>query len=72
MKQRKISSGILTLEEHLTNMEAKHGTIQRAADHFGITPTYWYKLRTGDKTNPSQKILDKLGLSEIRIYKLKK
>lgn len=71
MKQR-TTTEILTLEEHLTKLERKHGTIQRAAEYFGLTPSYWYKLRTGDKNNPSRMILDKLGLAEIRIYKLKR
>ena len=71
MKQR-TTTVHLTLEEHLTQLEEKYGTIQNAAEHFGLTPSYWYKLRIGDKRNPSQKILDKLGLHEIRIYKLKK
>lgn len=72
MKQRTMTEGILTLEEYLTKLERKHGTMQSAAEHFGLTVTYWYKLREGIKRNPSQKILDKLGLHEIRIYKLKK
>lgn len=50
----------------------QHGGLRKAARALGIQAPYLCRLRYGDKTNPSDKILRKLGLArtiEIEVVK---
>ena len=56
----------------LREQESIHGSTRKAAAHFGIDPAYWWRLKEGQKSSPSQEILDKLGLEPvITIYQKK-
>jgi hypothetical protein len=41
----------------------EHGSLRAAGKHLGISASYLLRLMRGDKKNPSDKLLDKLGLS---------
>ena len=60
-----------SLAEHLIALERKHGSMRKAAAAVGIDCGYWSRLRSGEKTEPSAEVLDKLGLVKVVVYKLK-
>lgn len=62
---------MLGLAERVKSLEALHGGLRSAARSTGIDVSYLKRLRDGDKTNPSDETLDKLGLKKVVIYVLK-
>lgn len=53
-----------TLSFWLTFLETKYeGSSRKAAAAHGIDAVYWWRMKSGEKTNPSKETLDKLGLS---------
>ena len=51
-----------TLRSHIDSLIAKHGGLRAAARVLKMTPQYLYRLQAGEKDNPSEKMLRKLGL----------
>ena len=43
----------------------KFGNVRRAAIRLGINPKYLYSLHRGERSNPGDKILTKLGLRRV-------
>jgi transcriptional regulator with XRE-family HTH domain len=43
-------------------------TLREMAAHLGIDHTYLHRLRTGEKTEPSDEVLRKLGLRRVVTY----
>ena len=62
---------MLALAERVKSLETLHGGLRSAARATGIDVGYLKRLRDGDKTNPSDETLDKLGLKKEVIYVLK-
>jgi len=62
---------MLTLAERVKSLETLHGGLRSAARATNIDVGYLKRLRDGDKTNPSDETLDKLGLKKEVIYVLK-
>lgn len=50
------------LSSRVADLAIKHGSLRAAALALGVTPAYLSRLRSGAKTNPSDKILRKLGV----------
>jgi hypothetical protein len=46
----------------------EHGSITKAAKSLGVTRQYVWRLMKGHQSNPSDEIMDKLGLSLKRYY----
>ena len=53
------------LAERIRELAEKHGSYRAAARVLGITHEYLHRLEAGDKTNPSDETLRKLGLRRI-------
>lgn len=52
-----------TMGQYLDLLVDKYGSIRNVADKVGIDHAYLHRLRTGEKDNPSDETLKKLGLS---------
>lgn len=46
----------------------KHGGVRATAKAIGVDAGYLTRLRDGEKTNPSDIVLRKLGLREVKLY----
>lgn len=58
-----MSRNVATLAVWMTLLEDQHeGSARKAAAHYGIDASYWWRLKQGEKESPSQEVLDKLGL----------
>lgn len=63
---------LATLPLWLIAREELFGSQRAACAHYGIDPGYWSRLKSGEKTNPSKELLDKLGLEEAAVlYRMK-
>lgn len=58
----------ITLQKRLEELEVSHGSVQNAARVHGIDPSYWRKLKSGEKNNPSENVLKVLGLKKLVFY----
>ena len=47
---------------------AKHGSVRAAARALNMDHAYLYRLKMGEKLNPSKEILRKLGLRKVIYY----
>ena len=50
------------------SMEIEYGGLRAAARVLDVSPSYLSRLRDGEKINPSNKILKKLGLKKVILY----
>lgn len=57
-----IGREVVALGEHMREIESIYGSARAAAKAAGIDPGYWVRLRSGEKKNPSRKVLESLGL----------
>jgi hypothetical protein len=62
---------MLALAERVKSLETLHGGLRSAARATNIDVGYLKRLRDGDKTNPSDETLDKLGLKKVVAYVLR-
>lgn len=62
----------VTLKERLEEFERTFGSAREPAFYLGIDPSYWSRLKNGDKVNPSDDTLEKLGLIRVVTYELRK
>lgn len=58
-------TNLATLPLWLVALEEQFGSQRAACAHYNIDPGYWSRLKTGEKTNPSKELLEKLGLVEV-------
>ena len=49
-------------------LETEHGGLRAAARVIGCDPAYLLRLRDGEKSNPSDAMLKKLGLKKMVTY----
>ena len=63
---------MVTLKERIDELCKKHGgSLRKAAKAVDVDFGYLSGLRSGEKNNPSEKILSKLGLKKEVYYVLK-
>lgn len=58
----------ITIKQHLKSLEAKYDGLRPACRALGIDPAYWVRLRSGEKDNPSDYALTKLGLYRTIVF----
>lgn len=56
------------IEVAISSLIQKHGTLRAAARAVNIDPAYMWRLRAGEKENPSDSVLRKLGLVKEVTY----
>ena len=59
----------MTLQERVRELEQQHGGLRAAARAIQIEPSYLCRLGTGEKAQPSEAILRRLGLRRVVTYK---
>ncbi len=59
----------MILRERVRQIIAEHGSLRAAARALQMDNSYLQRLETGEKTNPSQYILLKLGLVKQHYYR---
>lgn len=57
------------LQQHIDELIAKHGGLRAAARATGIDVGYLWRIRVGEKRNPQEKTLKKLGLERSVLYR---
>ncbi len=60
--------GSTTLEEHIALRAAVSGSLRAYAESVGIDVGYLSRLASGEKDNPSDEVLEKLGLRKTVVY----
>jgi len=60
-----------TLQDRIAFLEAAHGSLRQLARSIDVDAGYLQRLRDGKKDNPSDAVLDKLGLKRQVIYTVK-
>jgi len=53
------------IKRHIECLVELHGGIRSAGRVLGIDPGYLVRLRDGKKSNPSDDVLEKLGLKRV-------
>lgn len=56
----------VSLTEHCQTLIKAFGSVRAASDKLGIDYAYLHRLSNGQKTEPSDEVLKKLGLKAIR------
>lgn len=59
-----------TLQHRITVLESQHGSLRAAARVLQCDPGYLLRLRDGEKDNPSDKLLRRMGLKRVTTYVL--
>ena len=59
-----------TLRDRVRDLQDENGGLRAAARATGIDCGYLQRLKSGEKTNPSDDVLEKLGLQKEVIYVL--
>ena len=62
---------MVTLKERIDELCEKHGSLRKAAKAVDVDFGYLSGLRSGEKNNPSDNTLEKLGLKKVVTYVLK-
>jgi len=57
------------ITEAVEKLIEKHGGLRAAARAIDVNFAYLWRLGAGEKTNPSPKVLRKLGLKRVVIYR---
>lgn len=56
------------LRTRLLELTLQHGSLRAAGRALGVSPGYLLRLRNGEKTEPSARLLRKLGLRRVVRY----
>ena len=59
---------VRSLKSYLSKLERRHGGLRAAARVHKIDAGYWVRLRDGQKINPSESVLLRLGLRRRVVY----
>ena len=62
---------MVTLKERIDELCEKHGSLRNTSKIIDVDFGYLSGLRSGEKNNPSEKIISKLGLKKVVTYVLK-
>jgi ferredoxin-fold anticodon binding domain-containing protein len=60
-----------TLGARISMLVDRHGSLRNVGKILGIDHAYLCRLQAGDKVNPSDAVLKKLGLQRVVTYKLR-
>jgi len=60
-----------TLQDRIVFLAAAHGSLRQLSKAIGIDAGYLQRLKDGEKDNPSDDVLDKLGLTRQVVYAVK-
>ena len=58
----------MSIVARIVELEIQHGSLRAAGRALNIDSAYLYRLKTGEKQNPSAKILYKLRLRKVVRY----
>jgi len=58
-------SRVATIKAACEKSIVQHGSIRKAAKALGIDHAYLFRLKTGEKTGPSEELIEKLGLYRV-------
>lgn len=58
----------ISMDQCIADLVARHGSLRKAGRVLGITGQYLYRLQAGEKLNPSEAVLRKLGLRRVVSY----
>lgn len=59
----------MTLQQRVKQLIAQHGTLRAAARAVSVEVSYLSRLEHGEKTNPSDDVLARLGLVRVVTYR---
>jgi rRNA-processing protein FCF1 len=62
---------VKTLTEHIVIQSLNHGSRRAYGEAIGVDHAYLKRLEDGDKENPSDEVLDKMGLRKQVYYREK-
>lgn len=65
-----VQNGMLI--RRIEQVEKRHGSLRAAARELGIDASYLFRLKNAEKMNPSEEVLDALGLERVTFYRNKK
>lgn len=68
MKRPVMNHETVSIDQHIAQLVAKHGSLRKVGRVVGLTGQYLYRLQVGEKTNPSEAALRKLGLRRVISY----
>lgn len=58
----------VTLRQRIDELVAIHGTLRATARVLMTDAAYLHRLRAGEKTEPGDPLLRRMGLREVRMY----
>ena len=61
----------ITIQERVASLKVLHGSLRAAARASGVDVGYLRRLWIGEKSNPSDETLEKIGLQKRVIYVLR-
>lgn len=61
----------MTLQERIDDLIAQHGSLRAAARVIQIDPGYLSRLASGEKRDPGERTLRRMGLRKVTTYELK-
>lgn len=61
----------ITLQSRIVDLSEKYGSRRKLGNAIGVDHAYLKRLEDGEKENPSDEVLDKLGLRKQVFYKEK-
>jgi hypothetical protein len=62
----------VSIDQRIADLVKRHGSLRKAGRVVGLTGQYLYRLQVGEKTNPSEAVLRKLGLRRVVAYVLRR
>jgi hypothetical protein len=62
----------ISIDQRIADLVARHGSLRKAGRIVGLTGQYLYRLQVGEKTNPSDEVLRKLGLRRNITYSMRR
>jgi hypothetical protein len=68
---KNVDFGYTSLADRITALTDAHGSLRQLADALGEDAGYLSRLRSGEKDNPSDEVLQKLGLVKVVKYQLR-
>lgn len=63
-----VAAEYVTLRQRIDELVAQHGTLRAVARVLMTDAAYLHRLRTGEKTEPGDPLLRRMGLREVRMY----
>ncbi len=58
----------MELKARIEKLQREHGGLRAAARSVGMSASYMIRLRDGEKFEPGEKVLRKLGLRKVVTY----